>query len=145
MVLRCDIHQRFIDHLYLHKHAHQRVLKSKPLQRIEAYDLENLLQNTYLLIGEFTVPAHHIINVYRHDRNDRFVLLECTKGLRLEIDKELNGIRDRSNRGYSNMYKRKPDNYYKGAVIKEYQRIHKEILRTFNLAKRIIQLKQNHS
>jgi hypothetical protein len=145
MMLRCDIHQRYLDLLYLHRFSHQRVIQSKPLQEIVAYDLEHLLQSAYLLICEFTVAPHHIINVYRHDRNDRFVLLECTKGLWLEIDKELNGLRDRSNRGYSSMYKRKPDNYYKGAAIKEYQRIHKEIRRTFDLTKRIIRLKQNHS
>lgn len=143
VVLRCDIHLRYIDLLYLNRHAHQRVIKSKPLQEIVAYDLENLLQSTYRLICDFAVTPHHIHSVYRHDRNDRFVLLECTRGLRLEIDKELNGIRDQSKHGYSNMYKRKPDNYYKGAAIKEYQRIHKEIKRTFNLAQRIIQLNQN--
>jgi hypothetical protein len=58
------------------------------------------------------------------------------------LDKELNGIKDRTRKTYSNMYKRKPDNYYKGAVIKEYLRILKEIKRTFELATRIAYLKR---
>jgi hypothetical protein len=140
-VLRCDLHQRFVDHLHLKRHSHQRVLNTKPLKNVLAYDLESLLRNTHQLINEFNIPSHSIQNVFRHDRNDRFVLLECKQGIRLELDKELNGIRDRSKRSYSNMYKRRPDNYYRGAAIKEYQRIHHEIKRTFELAARIIQLK----
>ena len=144
VVLRCDFHHRYIDHLYLQRHAHQRVLKSRPLQHIAYYDAEHLLQETNKIILDFTVPSYHITNVYRHDRNDRFVLLETTKSLRLELDKELNGIKDRTQRTYSNMYKRKPDNYYKGSVIKEYLRILHEIKRTFEMVTRIIQLKQRN-
>jgi hypothetical protein len=139
-VLRCDIHQRSIDLLYLGRHAHQRVLKSRPLGDIATCDLENLLQHTNHLIWDFSILPYHIINVYRHDRNDRFVLLEARQSMRLELDKELNGIRDRSNNSYSNMYKRKPDNYYKASVIKEYLRIHHDIKRTFDLAVRVIKL-----
>lgn len=142
VVLRCDLYHHYIDLLYLHRHSHQRVLKSKPLQDLTDYDLDNLLKETSQLIRDFTVPPYHIVNVYRHDRNGRFVLLENTKGLRLELDQELNGIRDRSKRTYSNMYKRKPDNYYKTSVIKEYLRIHQEIKGTFELAIRMIQQKQ---
>ena len=143
-VLRCDLHQRYIDHLYLQRHSHQRVLKTRILKNVIAYDLENLLKNTHQLINEFNVPPYSIQNVFRHDRNDRFILLECKQGFRIELDKELNGIRDRSKRSYGNMYKRRPDNYYKSAAIKEYQRIHHEIKRTFELAARIIQLKHGH-
>ena len=143
VVLRCDLHQRYIDHLYLQRHSHQRVLKSKSLKTIGEYDLERLLQETNKLILEFTVPTYHITNVYRHDRNDRFVLLE-TRSMRLELDKELNGLKDRSTRTYSNMYKRKPDNYYKGAVVKEYLRILQEIKRTFELALRVLQHKRSN-
>lgn len=145
IVLRCDIHQRYIDHLYLHRHRHQRVLKSKPLQEVLDYDAEQLLRNTQQLILEFKVQAYQIVNVYRHDRNDRFLLLECSGGLRLELDKELNGIRDCSMRNYSNMYKHKPDNYYKSTAVKEYLRIHQEISRSFELATRIIRIRQNPS
>jgi len=145
MVLRCDLHFRYVDLLYLHRHSHRRVIKSKPLQEVLTYDVEKLLQHTDQLISEFNIPAYDIVKVYRHDRNDRFVLLECVKGLRLEIDKELNGIQDRSKRRYSNMYKRKPDNYYKGAAIKEYLRIHREIKRAFDLTKHLIRLNQNPS
>ena len=145
VVLRCDLHHRYIDHLYLQRHAHQRVLKSKALQNVKAYDLENLFQRTHLLINDFKVPTYRIINIYRHDRNDRFVLMECAQGLRLELDKELNGIKDRSKRTYSSMYKRKPDNYYKASVVKEYLRIHKDILRTFEKATQMIHLKYNRS
>ena len=145
MVLRCDLHQRFVDHLYLHRHSHQRVLKSKSVRNILPYDAENLLQRAHQLIIEFKIPAYHIVNVYRHDRNDRFMLLECTQGLRLELDKELNGIKDRSKRSYSNMYKRKPDNYYKAAATTEYQRIYNEVNRTFELATRIIRQNQRYS
>ena len=137
VVLRCDLHQRYIDHLYINRHSHQRVLKSKSLQAISDYDVEKLLQETNKLILEFTIPTYHITNVYRHDRNDRFVLLE-TRSKRLELDKELNGLKDRSIRTYSNMYKRRPDNYYKGTVVKEYLRILQEIKRTFELALRVI-------
>ena len=141
VVLRCDIHHRYIDQLYQQRHAHQRVLASKPLKAVALYDIEYLLRETNKLILEFTIPSYHITNVYRHDRNDRFVLLETTKDIRLELDKELNGIKDRTARTYSNMYKRKPDNYYKGSVIKEYQRILQEIKRTFELVTRIVPLK----
>jgi hypothetical protein len=142
VMLRCDIHHRYIDLLYLHRDAHQRVLKSKPLRHIAPCDIEHLLQETNRLILEFTIPSYHITHVYRHDRNDRFVLLETAGSMRLELDKELNGIKDRTRKTYSNMYKRKPDNYYKGAVIKEYLRILKEIKRTFELATRIAYLKR---
>jgi hypothetical protein len=145
VVLRCDLHHRYIDHLYLQRHTHQRVLKSKPLQDIQNYDLESLFQRTHLLISDFKVSGYHIANIYRHDRNDRFVLMECTQGLRLELDKELNGIKDRSKRSYSNMYKRRPDNYYKASVVKEYHRIYQDIVRTFEQATRIIHLKYNRS
>ncbi len=145
VVLRCDLHQRYLDHLYITRHAHQRVLKSQPLKHIADYDIEELLQQTHALIKEFTIPTYHIINVYRHDRNDRFVLLETSGSLRIELDKELNGIKDRSRRTYSNMYKRRPDNYYKGAAVKEYQRILHEMTRTFELAVRIIRLKSNNT
>lgn len=143
VVLRCDLHQQYIDHLHVQRHSHKRVLKSKPLQTIVDYDKERLLQDTNILIHQFTIPTYHITNVYRHDRNDRFVLLE-TRSKRLELDKELNGLKDRSTRTYSNMYKRKPDNYYKGTVIKEYQRIIKEIRTTFDLALKIIQHKHRN-
>ncbi len=143
VVLRCDLHQRYIDHLYLHRHSHQRVLKSKRLHTILDYDKERLLQDTNILIRDFTIPSYHITNVYRHDRNDRFVLLE-TRSKRLELDKELNGLRDRSTRTYNNMYRRKPDNYYKGTIVKEYQRILKEIQSTFRLTLRTIQRNQHN-
>jgi hypothetical protein len=143
IVLRCDFHQRYVDLLYLHKHSHQRVLKSKPLKEIVAYDLNGLLLKTNELISEFSIPTYHMTNVFRHDRNDRFILVECSTGVRIEIDKELNGIRDRSKRKYSNMYKRKPDNYYRGTAIKEYHRIHKEIKRAFDMSKRILKLREN--
>ncbi|GJM29875.1 MAG: hypothetical protein DHS20C17_25100 [Cyclobacteriaceae bacterium] len=139
-VLRCDIHQRSLDLLYIGRHSHKRVLKSRQLQDIATCDLENLLQHTNRLIWDFSIIPYHIINVYRHDRNDRFVLMEARQSLRLELDKELNGIRDCSSRSYSNMYKRKPDNYYKASVIKEYLRIHQEIKRTFDHAVRMIKL-----
>ena len=142
VVLRCDHYQQYIDLLYLNRHSHRRALKSKPLQDIAGFDLEHMLRETNRLITRLKVAPYHIANVYRHDRNDRFVLLETNKNLRIELDKELNGIRDRSKRTYSNMYKRKPDNYYRGAAIKEYLRIHKDISRTFELAIRIIRLRQ---
>ena len=141
-VLRCDIHQRAIDLLYTGRHSHQRVLKSRSLRDVIACDLEDLLQQTNHMIWEFTIPAYHILNVYRHDRNDRFVLLEAKSNVRLELDKELNGIRDRSAKDYSNMYKRKPDNYYKASVIKEYLRIHHDIKRVFDRAVHLLKLNQ---
>jgi len=144
VVLRCDIHHRYIDHLYLQRPAHQRALTSKPLKPVAQYDVKYLLQETNKLILEFSIPCYHITNVYRHDRNDRFVLLETSNDMRLELDKELNGIKDRTARTYSNMYKRKPDNYYKGAVINEYLRILQEIKRTFELVTRIAHLKQGN-
>jgi hypothetical protein len=111
---------------------------------VQDYDKERLLQDTNTLIQEFTIPSYHITNVYRHDRNDRFVLLE-TRNQRLELDKELNGVKDRSNRTSGNMYKRKPDNYYKGTIVKEYLRILREIQGTFEYAIRVIQYKQRNT
>lgn len=133
MVLRFDLHQRYSDLLYTHRFAHQRVIKSQPLMAVLPYDLEGLLQEAAHLLSDFKVLPHQIINVYRHDRNDRFVLLVCHKELKLELDKELNGIKDRSRHNYGNMYKRKPDNYYRESVIREYLRIYKEQQRLFDM------------
>lgn len=133
MALRFDLHQSYSDLLYTQRFAHHRVIRSHPLVPVLPYDLESLLHGAAHLLGEFKVLPHQIINVYRHDRNDRFVLLECHKDQKLELDKELNGIKDRSYQNYGNMYRRKPDNYYRESVIREYLRIHKEQQRVFDM------------
>ncbi len=139
MVLRFDLYQRNIDLLYRQRFAHQRVIKAHPVIKVLPCDLEVLLQRSHQLMQEFTLKPYDIQKVYRHDRNDRFVLLEC-QGRRLELDKELNGIKDRSSYQAGNMYRRKPDNYYRDTIVREYLRINHDHKRVFTACLSAIRL-----
>ncbi len=96
-----------------------------------SYDVQMLLPKARELMEYFSITPTQIGKVYRHDRNDRFVLLESNSENHWELDKELNGIKVRSIRMPGNMYKRKPDNYYRDSVIREYLRINHDHRRVF--------------
>ena len=138
VVLRFDLYQKNIDLLYTGRFAHRRVIKAQPLIRVLPCDIEVLLQRSHQLLREFTLDPHEIQKVFRHDRNDRFVLLECIRGRRLELDKDLNGVKDRSLHQAGNMYKRKPDNYYRDTIVREYLRINHDQKRIFSACLRAI-------
>ncbi len=137
-MLRFDLHHQSIDLLYTKKFAHQKVITAYPLLAVPEFDVDTLLHGATQLLKTFTIRPDQLHHVYRHDRNDRFVLIEGPQGRKLELDKELNGIKDRSSPNYGNMYKRKPDNYYRDSVIREYLRINHDQKRAFEACLKMI-------
>ena len=137
IMVRFDLQMQYIDLLYVQKFAHQRVIQAQPLKPAIKYDLEQLLPRAIELHQRLKVTPNQIKRVYRHDCNDRFVLLEIPQGF-MEIDKELNGIKLRTAQSMGNKYKRKPDHYYRDSIIHEYQRIEHDHKRAIEACLKVI-------
>ena len=137
-VLRCDLFLRKIDLLNENDFTHTRALDAFKYEEIPAYDKEHLFKEMLALMQYFTVEPSEIEKVYPHDKNSRFAMIASRDGKRIEIDKELNGLKDQNASSFKAGYRRRPDTFFKQHVVGDYLRIFKGLQRMVELISQVI-------
>lgn len=126
-VLRGDLHLRSVDLLNLNNFTHRRALQASTSGELSDLDKQDMYNRLIGLMDYFTVDASKVNKVYSDSKNARFYMLEA-EGKLIQIDKELQGLKDNSDSLFAWSNYRKPTHQTsRGFVIEEYLKIIKEL------------------
>lgn len=126
--IRVNLEFQCIEVLNLNDFMHMRALDTNKYIEVGDYDKEELINGFFRLLDYLTAYPGRIKNAQPHDRNGRYTLIE-SDNKRIEIDKDLKGLKDYSGQifGRGHYKKAKSQIYRNDHIIDEYQRILQEI------------------